>query len=94
MKWENKIEMCNLGQNDDLEPFENYVIQHIDSFDLQAWDMFLTVLSLSTEQINKQKKFLQDILPKLEQFDEADSASLSMRSNIRLGLLIERIKEA
>ena len=93
MEWEKKIEMCNLGQEDDLMPFKKYVAQHIDSFDVQAWDMFLTVFSVSIENIQKHSQFLQEILHKLELFDNKYGDSLSMRTNIRLGILIERIKE-
>lgn len=93
MEWEAKIEMCRLGQEDDLEPFKQYVTQHIDSLDVQAWDMFITVMSISVESVQKHGKFLQDLRQKLGLFDHEHGNSLSMRTNVRLGMLIDRIEK-
>lgn len=93
MEWEKKVEMCNLGQADDLEPFKELVIQNIDAFDIQAWDMFITVFSIEEGNIKKHGGFLKNLLPRLEGFDQEHGNTLSMRSNIRLGILLSRIKE-
>jgi hypothetical protein len=93
MEWEKKKVMCDLGQEDDLEPFKEYVNQNIDTFDIQAWDMFITVFSIEESNIQKHSGFLKNLLPRLEVFDDEHGNTLSMRSNIRLGILISRIKE-
>lgn len=94
MDWSAKIEMCNLGQNPDtIDEFKECVLNHIDSFDLQAWDMFLSVFSISEENVHKHAAFLKKLLPRLEAFDESESSqSLTMSAFIRLGTLIDRIK--
>lgn len=93
MEWEQKIEMCELGQRDDLEPFKNYVNTYIDSFDMQAWDMFLTVFSITKDNVLQHSKFLINLLPRLELFDSKHGNDLSLRTNFRLAVLISKIKE-
>lgn len=94
MEWEAKKVMCNLGQDESkLDEFKCHVERYVDTFDVQAWDMFLHLFSISEENVNKHGIFLKRLLPRLEAFDQHESNSLSMIAHIRLGVLIDRIKQ-
>lgn len=90
MEWQQKIDMCELGQQDDLGPFIAHVRQHLDIFDIQAWDMLLTLVTLTEEAIKKHIDFFAEILPRLEGID---MSCLDLRSRFRLAILIEHINE-
>jgi hypothetical protein len=50
MEWENKTQMIKLHNNitDSLsrKEFVNYVVENVDYFDDQDWDMFITAVEL------------------------------------------------
>lgn len=64
MTWEEKQELVNLGNqmnSGDLDinkriTFCDYVLEKIDSFDIQAWDMYITIENVL--EINEDVKFI------------------------------------
>ena len=58
MEWENKVEMVRLGNtrySSELskKEFDDYVIANIESFDDQAWDMFVQLTDLLPEKMKE-----------------------------------------
>ena len=58
MEWENKTKMVQLGiqtHNSDeaKKEFQNFVLENINSFDGQAWDMFCNLVDLIVDEMKK-----------------------------------------
>lgn len=77
MLWDDKIEMCTLGADpNNLKKFQDFVIKHIESFDSQAWTMFLSLITLTFQEVKKQILFYEKIRPQLMNLKEMRNEQL------------------
>lgn len=101
MEWEDKTIMCRLGNqmNADREPdpekvkaFQEFVSSKLNDFDLQAVDMFITIIELIPHEIKANFDFYLPIYNKFEEMDE-EIQNLGFRSGFRLEVFNEIIRE-
>jgi len=74
MEWENKTKMIHLGNNKDesfetKKQFEDYVLEQIDSFDNQAWDMFCNLVEIIPNEMKNDIDFWTKIYQKIKIFN-------------------------
>jgi len=69
MKWEDKIEMVKLHNSNDTSGFQKFVIDHLDEFDIQAFDMFINITELIPSNIMENKDFYIKIYNKTKDLD-------------------------
>lgn len=95
MQWELKVEMMELSRNEEqLIQFQEFVIQHIEKFDTQAWDMFLTCIALSEVEIKKQSEFYGSIQDRIEKLvTDIHQYPISLSASFRLQLLLQFLNE-
>jgi len=99
MKWQDKHKMIQLGNlkdnsDDDFYNYKKFILVHLDVFDVQIVDMFITNETLFRDQIIKHKDFYQKVLDRFNEpeFDKEIQKHISFRANIRIGVLEEMIK--
>ena len=100
MDWDDKIELVRLG-NKRLESsvtrkrYQEFVLAHVDTFDGQAIDMFITNETLISEDVLESKEFYTEAINRINELikDPDINNKVSMRADIRLGILEELIKE-
>ena len=87
MTWEEKTEMVKLGNTkkdkESREKFYNYVLQHIDNFELQDWDMLIHCINLIPEELKEDKWIVMKIWENLQNQIDKLSNTLSFRSAVR-----------
>lgn len=99
MEWDKKVEMIRLGNKaidkDSRAELHKFVLEHINTFDEQAWDMFLTTTELIEDDMREDIAFYEQLHPIAEKFNDSGH-KLGLRSAIRLALLLtiydERLK--
>lgn len=88
MEWEDKVKLVTLSNNaTDVESrykFQDYVLENIDKFDSQAYDMFLNGIELIPEEMQSDISFYKRLYPKIK---ELDIKGISLRSQLRLEVL-------
>lgn len=91
MTWEEKVEMIQLSNQADNKKsrrkFLEYVIKHIEKFDEQAYDMFITGLSLIPEEIIEDIEYHKKIIPYIENKLKNGNGQ-GLRTSFRLALYI------
>jgi len=94
MEWEDKVEMIRLGKikddsNEDMKNYKEFVLKHLDEFDVQAVDMFITNETLYPEKILYHIDFYRKVYNRFTEpeLDEEINNNISLRANIRLGVL-------
>jgi len=91
MEWENKVKMIQLGnQRDNSEEakkeFQKFVLENMDSFDGQAWDMFCNLIDLIIEEMKKDLDFWKQVYPKIKDVDCNDE-KFGLRSGMRIAMI-------
>ena len=91
MEWGNKVKMTQLGnQRHDSEEakndFQNFVLENIDSFDGQAWDMFCNLVDLIIDEMKQDADFWKQVYSKIKDVDCNDE-SFGFRSGMRIAMI-------
>lgn len=93
MEWNKKVEMIQLGNkrhdsDEAKNEFKKFVLDNLDSFDGQAWDMFCNLVDLTIEEMKKDIEFWKQVYGKIKDVDCNDeSFSLGLRSGMRIALI-------
>lgn len=91
MEWDNKVKMVELGnkKNDSDEAkneFQQFVLDNVNSFDIQAWDIFGNLVDLIIDEMKKDKKFWMQVYEKIKDVD-CNNASFGLRSGMRIAMI-------
>lgn len=91
MEWENKVKMIQLGNqmhsSEELKKeFQNFVLENIDSFDSQAWDMFCNLVDLIIDEMKKDIEFWKQVYSKIKDIDCNDE-KFNFRSGLRIAMI-------
>jgi hypothetical protein len=86
MEWTKKVEMVKSSNNKDT--FYKFLNENVDEIvsDIQALDMMINSIELSEVDIENNLEFFEKIIIK-----EEDRYKLSLRSDIRYGVLLELV---
>lgn len=93
MDWDKKVKMIELAQDSaDTTEFQQFIKDHVDSFDAQAWSMLINVLELTEQNIKSNLALAQIVFEKYEfASQEPKQIGLSLKDVLRfntLGILI------
>lgn len=89
MNWENKIKMVQLGNQRyestefNLE-FQKYVLENIDTFDFQAWDMFCNLTDLT--EIKSDSDYWKLVYNKIKDID-CNNDNFNFRTGLRIAMI-------
>ena len=91
MEWEDKTKMIKLGNqiykgDQEKKEFQDYVLEHLEDFDNQAWDMFVTIVQIVIDEMKVDIDFWMKIWSKLKDIDCNDE-KFGFRSGMRLALI-------
>ncbi len=91
MEWDDKIKLVQLGNkknysDEDKESFQNFVVDNIDSFDEQAWDMFTNIVDIISDEMVADKPFWERVYTKIKEID-CSSEKFGFRSGMRIALI-------
>ena len=88
MEWDDKVKMIQLGNSMDANKteFEKFVIDNVDKFDEQAWDMFFNLVEIIPSEMEKDIEFWRAMWSYLSKVD-CNSESFGFRTGMRLALI-------
>lgn len=91
MEWENKTKMIQLGNqryksDEAKKTFQNFVLENVNSFDGQAWDMFCNLVDLIVDEMKKDLEFWKQVYPKIKDVDCNDE-KFGFRSGMRIAMI-------
>ena len=91
MEWENKTKMVQLGNqryNSDeaKKEFQNFVLENVNSFDGQAWDMFCNLVDLIVDEMKNDLDFWKQVYAKIKDVDCNDE-KFGFRSGMRIAMI-------
>lgn len=91
MVWENKIKMVQLGNqryNSDeaKKEFQNFVLENVNSFDGQSWDMFCNLVDLIVDEMKKDLDFWKQVYVRIKDVDCNDE-KFGFRSRMRIAMI-------
>ena len=91
MEWDNKVKMIQLGNQihnseEAKNDFQNFVLENIDSFDVQAWDMFCNLVDLIIDEMKQDADFWKQVYSKIKDVDCNDER-FGFRSGIRIAMI-------
>jgi hypothetical protein len=91
MEWENKTKMVQLGNqryNSDeaKKEFQNFVLENVNSFDGQAWDMFCNLVDLIVDEMKKDLEFWKQVYVKIKDVD-CNEEKFGFRSGMRIAMI-------
>jgi len=91
MEWENKFKMVQLGNKiresiDSKKAFQCFVLDNIESFDGQAWDMFSNLVDLIVDEMKQDIDFWSNVYQKIKHIDSSDE-KFGFRSGMRISLI-------
>lgn len=87
MEWEKKTEMIRLNRSEENPCiWQNYVRLHVDEFDAQAWDMFITIAELIPEDMLTYRDFWTFMYGKIHEH-KVNEIELSLRTAMRFSML-------
>lgn len=88
MQWSNKLKMIRMkneaktpGQRKELQDF---ILEHIDTFDDQAYDMLGSVIDLIPEEMANDIEFYKKLYPHIKKLD---FTRFGLRPGMRLAML-------
>lgn len=91
MTWEEKVQMIQLSNNADnkesRQQFFKYVTEHIDRFDAQAYDMFITACNLVSEEMKEDIEYHKIIFPYIDK-ELLDGGIQGLRTSLRLAMYV------
>lgn len=88
MEWENKVKMVQLGNKrnkseESKKEFQKFVLENINYFDTQSWDMFCNLVDLIIKEMKKDLEFWEQVYTKIKDVDCNDE-EFSFRSGLRI----------
>jgi hypothetical protein len=91
MEWDNKIKMIQLGNQrhnseEAKNEFQKFVLDNVDSFDGQAWDMFCNLVDLIIDEMKKDIEFWKQVYAKIKDVDCNDE-KFGLRSGMRIAMI-------
>ena len=91
MEWKNKTKMVQLGNqryNSDeaKKEFQNFVLENVNSFDGQAWDMFCNLVDLIVDEMKKNLEFWKQVYAKIKYVDCNDE-KFGFRTGMRIAMI-------
>lgn len=91
MEWENKIKMVQLGNkrynsDESKRRFQKFVLDNINSFDGQSWDMFCNLVDLIVDEMQKDLDFWKEVYSKIKDVDCNDE-KFGFRSGMRISAI-------
>jgi hypothetical protein len=91
MEWDNKVKMVQLGNqryssDEAKNEFQKFVLDNVDSFDGQAWDMFCNLVDLIIEEMKKDLEFWKQVYSKIKDVDCNDE-KFGLRSGMRIAMI-------
>lgn len=91
MDWELKKDLvrlgnCNRVSDESKNEFQSFVLNNIDKFDLQSWDMFVMVADLIVDEMKTDIKFWKEVFKRAHKLDCNDER-FGFRSGMRIALL-------
>jgi hypothetical protein len=100
MEWENKTIMTKLGNEmnfnsmpNNIKNFQCFVLEHVNSFDVQALEMFITIIELTPDNIKKDIDFYIPVYNKLHEILKDENTSFGLRAAMRLSLFEVLVEE-
>jgi len=86
MEWTDKTKMIQLGKDQgNTKAFQEFVLEHINEFDSQAWDMFIEISDVNIKQMIEDKAYWKQIYPHLKKVNCEDS-KFGFRTRFRIAL--------
>lgn len=91
MEWDNKVKMIQLGnqrynsekaKND----FQKFVLENVDTFDGQAWDIFCNSVDLIIDEMKQDGEFWKQVYSKIKDVDCNDE-KFGLRSGMRIAMI-------
>jgi len=91
MEWENKIKMIQLGEiarnTGNRIEFNDFVLEHIESFDNQAFNMLFQLIDLIPGEMKKDMEFYKKLYPitskiDIDKFDLISTMRLTLLNTI------------
>jgi hypothetical protein len=91
MIWEKKTELIRLGNQRDRNieakrEFQQYVLDNIEEFDAQAWDMFAELSDILIDEMKDDYGYWERVYPHLIKVDCNDEG-FGFRSGMRIAML-------
>ena len=91
MEWENKTKMVQLGNQiynsvEAKKEFQKFVLENIDSFDFQSWDMFCNLVDLIVDEMKKDIEFWEIVYQKIKNVNCNDE-KFGFRSGLRIAMI-------
>lgn len=91
MEWDKKITMVKLGNKrgsseEAKQEFHKFVLENIDSFDGQAWDMFCNLVDLIIDEMKQDMEFWKQVYAKIKNVDCNDE-KFGLRSGMRIAMI-------
>lgn len=99
--WEEKIRMVelhnSLNENKiSFDEFSTYVLTVVPNFDLQAWEMLITMITLNSDYIREHFSFFKEIQPYVDSLlsnNDSSYSKLPITTQLRLNILKTNIEE-
>ena len=91
MEWNNKVKMVQLGNQihsseEEKNEFQKFVLENVDSFDGQAWDMFCNLVDLIIDEMKEDIEFWKQVYTKIKDVDYNDE-KFGLRSGMRIAMI-------
>jgi len=91
MEWDSKVKMIQLGNqryNSDeaKNEFQKFVLENVELFDGQAWDMFCNLVDLIIDEMKKDIEFWKQVYVKIKYVDCNDE-KFGLRSGVRIAMI-------
>lgn len=90
MNWELKTEMVKLGNQVNSEEsrkqFQEFVLNNVDSFDGQAWDMFSMLTNIVLSEMKLDIEYWTEIYKRLKNVD-CNTDGFGLASGFRIAML-------
>lgn len=89
MEWENKVKMVQLGNQryesvESKQEFEKYVLENIETFDFQAWDMFSNLTDLT--EIKSDSEYWKQVYNIIKDID-CNNEYFGLRTGLRIAMI-------
>lgn len=91
MEWENKTKMVKLGNqrynsDNDKKEFQKFVLENVESFDSQSWDMFCNLNDLIVDEMKLDIEYWKQIYQYIKNVD-CNGEKFGFRSGIRIAMI-------
>jgi hypothetical protein len=91
MEWESKTKMIQLGNQrykseEAKKKFQKFVIENMETFDGQSWDMFCNLVDLIVDEMKTDLDFWKQVYQKIKDVDCNDE-KFGLRSGMRIAMI-------